>query len=165
MDKTYSEIRFIKLPRLKVAKYTAISPNPENDAHEYMENWGKESGLADLKDYKSRIFGCDAELSKIDTETNPDFRGYSLYVTIPEDFTPQNNRAEILYIEADEYATLRITDPFSDPFGKIPPGWQKLFDYVLNSEYKPENRENRYCFEEIIEMDGTTYMDVYAPIK
>jgi hypothetical protein len=48
---------------------------------------------------------------------------------------------------------------------RIGGGWQKVFDYVQNSEYKTEIWDNRYVFEEITEIDGVMYMDIYVPIK
>jgi len=71
---------------------------------------------------------------------------------------------DILHMQADEYATLRITDPFSNPFEKIPMGWQKLWDYVQNSEYMPKVWDNRHSFEEIIEIGGVMHMKLYIPI-
>lgn len=165
MDNIYSEIRFEKLPKLRIAKHTVISATPEEDVSNYMDNWTKESGLIDLKDYTPRSFGWDTDVNDEDKKTNPHFRGYSKCVALPEGFVPKHNGVEILYMQADEYATLRITDPFSNPFEKIPSGWQKLWDYVKNSEYMPKVWDGRLSFEEVIEINGVTYMDVYIPIN
>jgi len=161
MDNTYSEIRLEKLPRMKIAKHTVISPTPEEDVSVYMDNWAKVSGLADLKDYKPRSFGWDDDVSDEDKQKNPDFRGYAKCMTLPDDFMPKHNDVEILHIEAGEYATLRITDPFSNPFEKIPTGWQKLRDYIHTNEYA----QKAWGFEEIIEVDGVIHMNVFIPVK
>ena len=165
MNNIYSEVRFEKLPKMKIAKHTVVSLNPEEDVSKYMDNWAKESGLLALKDYTPRSFGWDDDVDEEIKKSNPHFRAYAKCITLPEDFTPKNNDIEILYIEADEYATLRITDPFSNPFEKIPGGWQKLWAYVQNSGYMPTVWDNRYSFEEIIETDGVIYMDLYIPVK
>ena len=159
MDSIYSEIRFEKLSKMKIAKHTVISPNPEEDVFRYMEDWASNSGLAALTNYTPRKFGWNED------ETAENGRGYTLCVTMPDDFTPKNDSVEILYMEADEYAVIRITDPFADPAVRIGGGWQKIFKYVQNSEYKTLSWENRYVFEEIIEIDGAMYMDVRVPIK
>jgi len=112
-----------------------------------------------LTNYTPRKFGWNED------ETAENGRGYTLCVTMPEDFTPKNNSVEILHMEADEYAVIRVTDPFADPAARIGGGWQKVFEYVQNSEYKTLSWENRYVFEEIIEIDGVMYMDVRVPIK
>jgi len=165
MDDVYSEVRFEKLPTMRVAKHTIISSKPEDDVFEYMENWAKESGLMDLGNYTPRKYGWNVEVEGDEKERNPDFRGYALCITLPEDFTPRRNDIEILLMNADEYAILRIIEPFADPFVRIGGGWQKVLDYVQNSEYKTKTWDNRYAFEEIIVIDGVTYMDVFMPIK
>ena len=158
-----SEIRFEKLPKMRIAKHIVISLNPEEEVSVYMDNWAKESGLMDLKDYIFRSFGWDIDVDDEDKENNPNFRGYAKCITVPEDFAPKHNGVETLYMQADEYAVLRITDPFSNPFERIPGGWQKLWKYVKNSGYMPKVWDNRHSFEEVIEIDGLTYMDVYVP--
>jgi len=73
MDNVYSEIKLEKLPKMRIAKHTVVSPTPEEDVSNYMDNWAKESGLADLKDYVPRSFGWDADVGEKDKENNPDF--------------------------------------------------------------------------------------------
>lgn len=165
MDNIYGEIKFVELPEFRIAKHMVISNNPEEDVSEYISKWAKKSGLLDLKDYEPRCFGWDVDVSDEDKINNKNFRGYAKCITLPEDFKPKHEGVEILYMQADEYATLRITDPFSNPFEKIPSGWKKLWDFVQNSEYKPKTWENRKSFEEVIEIDGVIYMDLYIPIK
>jgi DNA gyrase inhibitor GyrI len=164
MENSFSDVRIEKLPRMKVAMHKIISSEPENEVFEYMDNWAKESGLLDYKDYNSRKFGWNyPHLSE--EEKSKNFRGYEYCYTLPENFIPKNDGVKILFIESDEYAVLRITDPFSNPFEKIPPAWEKLMDYVNNSEYKTTRWDNRYTMEEVIEINGITYMDIYIPVK
>lgn len=59
MDSIYSDIRIVSLPKMRIARYVIISPNPEHDSISYMDNWARNSGLLDLKDYKSRRIGWD----------------------------------------------------------------------------------------------------------
>jgi len=97
MDNTYSEIRVEKLPKMRVAKHTVISPTPEEDVSIYMDNWAKASGLAVLKDYTPRSFGWDDNIPDEDKQKNPDFRGYSKCMTLPDDFIPKHN--DVAYME------------------------------------------------------------------
>ena len=165
MENIYSEIKFEKQPRMRIARYVIISPNPECDVMNYMDNWAEKSGLLEVADFTPRKIGWDFHCVSEEQKTQFNLRGYVYCYTLPEDFTPKCDGAEIAYIEADEYAVLRITDPFADPFARIGGGWQKVFDYVQNSEYKTKVWDNRYCFEEIIEIDGVTYMDIYIPTR
>lgn len=120
MDKAFSKIRFEKLPRTRVAKHVVFSATPEDDVVNYMNDWAKKSGLFDIEGYAPRKFGWNVDADNETKRTNPKVRGYGYCLTLPDDFTPKHNGVEITYIEADEYAVLRITDPFSDPFAKIP---------------------------------------------
>jgi len=161
MDNNSGEIKVVKLPMMKIAKHTIISPNPEEDVSVYMDTWAKESGLLDLKDYMPRSFGWDDDVSEEVKQSNPDFRGYSKCITLPNDFMPNSSGVVISHIEANEYATIRITDPFSCPWEKIPEGWQKLRAYIQNSTYTA----SAWGFEEVIEIDGVICMDIFIPIK
>ena len=165
MDKTFGEVRFEKLPRTRIAKHAIFSASPEGDVVSYMEDWAKKSGLFDIEGYTPRKFGWDVSVDEETKKANPELRGYGYCMTLPEDFTPKHGGVEITYIEADEYAVFRIVDPFSDPFAKIPGGWQELWNFVQNSEYKTRSWEGRYAFEEVTESGGVVHMDIYLPIN
>lgn len=165
MNSIYSEIKIQQLPKMRVARYVIISPQPENDVINYMDNWARASGLLDVQDYNPRKFGWDFPFVSEEQRAKFNLRGYVYLYTLPEDFIPKCDGAEIAYIEADEYAVMRITDPFANPFHIIPDAWKKLFDYVQNSEYRTKSWDNRYALEEVIEVDGVTYMDIFVPVK
>ena len=164
MDTIYSEVKFKTLPRMRVAMYRVASSNPEEEVMNYMNNWAKESGLFDIENFIPRAFGWDYPHLSEEQKSN-NLRGYEFCYTIPENFTPKIEGADILYIESDEYAVIRITDPFTNPFDTIPNGWRKLYEFVNASEFKTTLWNNRYAMEEVIEIDGITYMDIYFPIK
>ena len=164
MDTIFNEVEFIQLPRIRVAMYRVVSLNPEEEVINYMENWAKESGLLDIVGFSPRRFGWDYQ-QITEEQKKQNLRGYEFSYTIPENFTPKIEGVDIFYIEADEYAVLRITDPFKNPWDSIPSAWKKLSDFVLNSEYKPTHWNNRFAMEEIVEKDGITYMYIYFPIK
>ena len=65
----------------------------------------------------------------------------------------------MVYIDADTYATLTITDPFSDPFANIPKAYEMLMEFAKTTSW-----ENRIAFEEQYEIDGTTYMNIFFPM-
>ncbi|MCL2592593.1 MAG: hypothetical protein FWD82_04425 [Defluviitaleaceae bacterium] len=161
----YSEIKIVALEKVKVARYVIISPSPENDVVAYMNNWAKNSGLLDVKGYMPRKFGWDFPFVSEEQRAKFNLRGYVYLYTLPENFTPKCDGAEITYLEADEYAVMRITEPFNNPFETIPNGYKKLFEFVQSSEYKTTTWESRYCLEEVIEINGITYMDIYIPVK
>ena len=164
METVFSEVEFIKFPKMKVAMHRIVSSNPEEDVMNYMDNWAKESGLLDVVDFTPRKFGWDYP-HLTEEQKLKNLRGYELCYTLPENFSPKIEGVDILYIEADEYAVIKITDPFTNAFETIPNGWKKLSEFVMGSEYEPKHLNNRYVMEEVIEKDGIIYMYIYFPIK
>ncbi len=162
-ENIFSEVKFVKLPKMKIAMYTAISLNPEDDAINFMNNWARENGILDVKDYTPRNFGWDyPQLTREQKAKN--LRGYGYCYTIPKDFIPKSEGAEITNIEEREYAVMRITDPFKDAFVAIPKGWVKLDNYVQNIAFRKPYKTD-YFMEEIIQINGVTYMDIYFPVE
>lgn len=165
MNNIYSEIKIVTVPKIRIARYVIISPNPEEVVSSYMDNWAKESGLLDIKDYKPKKIGWDFPFVTKQQTEQFGLRGYVSAYVIPEDFDPKCCGAEIAYINEDTYAVLRITDPHSDSFVKIPKGYEILMEFVNNGEYKTLTWENRIAFEEEYDLDGIHYMDIYFPVK
>lgn len=160
MSNIYSEISIKSLEPMKVASYRIISQNPEEEVMEYMNNWARKNELN--KQENMRNFGFDVPVSKEQAEKG--LRGYEYWLTV-SDTAVESDKVKIKYIEADEYAVLRITNPFENPFDTIPQGWKQLNDWVMNGEYKTTNYNNRYWLEEVIQEGNTTYMDIYYPVK
>lgn len=165
MEGVYSEIKIVKVPKMQVARYVIISPNPEHDVISYMDNWAKNSGLLDFKDYKPRRIGWDFPFVSKQQSEQFGLRGYVSAYIIPENFKPECGGVEIADINEDTYATLTVTDPHSNSFEKIPKGYEILMEFVNSGEYKATSWENRIEFEEEYDIDGVHYMDIYIPVK
>jgi hypothetical protein len=167
VENTYSQIKIVTLPRMRIARYVMISPNPEHDVISHMDRWAQKSGLLDIASYKPRRIGWDFPYVSKEQSEKFGLRGYVGAYVIPEGFEPEPTccGAQIAYIEEDTYATLTITDPHSDSFGKIPKGFQILLNFINGSEYKTLSWENRLAFEEEYDKDGIHYMDIFVPVK
>lgn len=161
---TYSGITRVSLDDMRIARYVIISPNPEDDVIAHMDHWAKDSGLLDYPEYEPRKIGWDFPYLSEEQKVVYKLRGYVSAYVIPEDFVPKCEGAEIVTLKADTYAKITITDPFSDPFTKIPNAYQLLMDYAKEHNIEPEDWDNRTCFEEVYEENGTTYMDVNVPV-
>ncbi len=160
MSNIYSEIKIKSLEPMRIASYRVISKNPEEDVMTYMENWIAKNGL-DKQD-RMRNFGFDVPVNE--EQQKEGLRGYEYWLTVPDTAT-ESDGVKIKNIDADEYAVLRITNPFSNPFDTIPKGWERLKDWVMNGEYKTMSFQNRYWLEEVIVQEDSTYMDIYFPVK
>ncbi|MGF7059680.1 hypothetical protein [Brassicibacter mesophilus] len=164
MESIYGEIKIVTVPKMRIARYVIISANPEHDAISYMDNWAKNSGLLDLKDYKPRRIGWDFPFISKQQAEQFGLRGYVSAYIIPEGFEAKCDGVEITYINEDAYATLKVTDPHSNSFVKIPKGYEILMEFVNSGKYKTTTWENRIAFEEEYDLNGVHYMDIYIPI-
>lgn len=160
MNNPYSEVTTTRLPSMRVASYCAKSQTPEDDSIAFLRDWVERNGLKERDGM--RFFGFDAAVT--DEQQKAGIRGYEYWATIPDDFAT-SDEVEIKEIAGDEYAVLRIQDPFSDPFALIPAGWQRLMIWVKQNGCDPVSWDRRYCLEEVIEGANGTSMDIYCPIR
>lgn len=158
VDGMYSEVRFEELETMYVASSTRVSQTPEDDVIEFMTRWADENGIAAA----GRRFGFDVPVSE--KEHSEGLRGYEYWIEVSQD-TPVSDGVVLKKVEGCRYAVLRITDPFADPFRRIPGGWRKLVEWVEARGYGFTCCNQRYCLEEVIERNGTTYMDVFLPVR
>lgn len=156
----YSEVTVKTVKPFRMARYVMITPNPEDDVIGYMMMWAERSGL--LKAYPSaKKIGWDFPFVPKELEEKFGLRGYVSAYILPDGFTPECGGVEIAQQLETTYATVTITDPFSDPFGRIPRAYGIVLDFLKKGAYREDKRENVLpCFEYTYEKDGVTYMDV-----
>lgn len=142
---------------MRVAAARRISHNPEDEVIEFMNQWAEKAGIG----LSSRKFGFDIPISG--EEQAAGLRGYEYWITLQEN-APESEGVEFKTIEGSTYAILRITDPMADPFERIPNGWKQLADWVNGNGYATSRDHERYWLEEVVEMQGVVYMDIYFPI-
>lgn len=159
MSDIYSGVEIKKLEPMRVASYQVISKNPEDEVINYVNKWLAKNKL-DMHD-DIRCFGFDVP---VEEQKKAGLRGYE-YWAVVTDSAVESDGVVIKNILEDEYAVLRITEPFTNPFETIPTGWKKLNEWVMNGEYKTTCWNNRYCLEEVIHDGDKTYMDLYFPVK
>jgi AraC family transcriptional regulator len=153
-----SDIRIESLATMTVASAVRVSREPENDVIQLMNLWAQKRGMAP----DTRNFGFDVPVSE--QEEQAGLRGYEYWLVVDEG-TPVSEGVQLKKVEGCKYAVLRITDPFADPFERIPSGWKKLVAWINEKGYKTSCDKERYWPEEVIEVDGLTYMDIYFPIE
>lgn len=161
MEYNFSDVRIDKLDTMYVASSYVISDNPEEDVLTFMGKWMEDNNI----DMKSRQFGFDIPVSE--EQRQKGLRGYECWIKVNED-TEVLEGIKLKKIEKCDYAVLRITNPFSNPFESIPAGWNKLVEWINAHECelaKNECNEERYWLEEKIQENGIIYMDLYFPIN
>ncbi|MCI8623358.1 MAG: hypothetical protein HFG26_06800 [Provencibacterium sp.] len=159
-----SGIRLVQMPRQRIALYLVISPAPEYDVSRHMEEWALQSGLLEYPDFSPRVLGWDFPLVSKEQSEQFGLRGYVSCYTVPASFEPACPGAQLDWMEADEYAVLRLKDPFAQPDQSIPAGWNRLHSWVEENGLNPHALAGRYCFEEVVREGDITYMDLYHPV-
>lgn len=152
-----SEVRIGMLDSMTVASASRVSPTPEDDVMAYMTEWGQKAGIGP----DVRNFGFDIPITE--EEQSRGLRGYEYWISVAKDIALPDD-VTLKHVEEGKYAILRITDPFIDPFERIPLGWKKLAGWVNSKGYKSTCSKERYWLEEVLETDGTTVMDIYFPV-
>ena len=157
----FSEVSVVSFPAFRLARYVIISPQPEDDLHRYLDRWGRNSGLFDVVSNPRRI-GWDFPFVSMEQQNRFGRRGYVEGWILPEGFEPGCPGVEIYRQEATHYAKITVRDPFRAAFERIPKGYQLILKYLGANGFK-ENHGTEYlgCFEEVYELDGITYMDIY----
>ncbi len=157
MADQFGEVRLGKLPTMTVASAVRIGTTPEDDVIAFMDGWAEANEI----DSAARGFGFDYPVS--DAESRQGLRGYEYWVVVPGGTTASD--VTVKTIPGCQYAVLRITDPFANPFQSIPLGWRTLANWVDEKGYKTSCNQQRYWLEEVVEIDGVTFMDLYFPIS
>lgn len=163
MEYNFSDVRIEKLDTMYVASSYVISDNPEAEVINFMTEWMENNNI----DIKSRQFGFDVPVSEEQSQKH--LRGYEYWVKV-KDNTNVSEGVKLKRIDECDYAILRITNPFSNPFEVIPAGWRRLAEWVRLNGYMPDyskskvNKE-KYWLEEKLEENGVTYLDLYFPLN
>ncbi len=167
MDGIYSEIIMREMEGFRMARYTVISPAPEEDAMIHMERWAKDSGLLSIPGYQPRQIGWNFPYVPKELEEKFRLRGYVAAYIIPRDFVPACQGAELAEQMAGRYAVVTVKDPFADPFSRIGGAYERVFGYLKARSLELPSYQEGACFEfeEVCERDGVTYMDVWVPVK
>ena len=161
-NEIYSDVRIIKLPSFRMARYVIISACPEDDVQTYMKSWGQRSGL--LASYPdAKLIGWDFPFVTQEQQTRFGLHGYAAAYVLPEDF--RTDCEGVGYhdnIEA-EYAVITVTDPMVQPFERIPNGYNRIMEHLQANNFKDKLDDDRLCcFEHEYDKDGIHYMDIYV---
>lgn len=156
----YSPVRVETVPAFRMARYTVISPEPEDDSLGRMKRWADETGITTHPDY--RLIGWDFPRLTQEQKSRFGLRGYTAACVLPEGFAGDCPGAEMASQEAADYAVITIREPFKAPFATIPKAYQLLLDYLHQNGGKENHGEEFLgCFEHEYVKDGVTFMDVY----
>lgn len=161
-DDIYSPVRIEHVKGFRMARYVIISPNPEDNANDYMLGWAQKSGLMDIPGFVPRFIGWDFPFVSPEQRNRFNLRGYAVACILPDDFEPRCGGAEIACQEDADYAVITIREPFIAPFERIPHAYQLLLEHLNRCDFKQNAHADCIsCFEEIVHENGTEFMNVY----
>ena len=161
-DEIYSEVIIRKVPAFKMARYVMISPDPESDVQNYMQNWGKISGLL-AADPNAKLIGWDFPFVTQEQQTRFGLHGYIAAYVLPEGFETNCPGVEYAQNKAAMYAVITVTEPMIQPFERIPGGYKGIMEFLQAKHFKEKVSDDIIsCFEHEYEKDGVACMDIYV---
>lgn len=164
-----SDVRYRMINAMDLICARAVSENPEDEVMARLEKFFTTQGIK-----KGRNFGFDVPLSEEDSEKG--LRGYEYWLEVTPEVLEELDLPTTFegmsiwhfHLDAHRYASLRIEEPFVDPFERIGGGWKALVGWMeandLHLAHQKHGNENPYCLEEVMEEDGTTKMDIFIPV-
>ena len=161
-DEIYSEVEIRKVPAFRMAKYVMISPEPESDVQEHMKNWGRKSGLLAAHP-DAKLIGWDFPFVSQEQQVRFGLHGYAAAYILPDGFQTDCAGAEYCCNSEAEYAVITVTEPFIQPFERIPVGYKHIMEFLKTYDSNEKTSDNMIgCFEYEYEKDGIVYMDIYV---
>ncbi len=103
---------------------------PEDEIIGIMTKWSNDNNIR-----VERQFGFDIPISE--EEKAKGYRGYEYWLKVKGPLNSQaivNDEFEWKEIPGYKYVSLRITDPFLDPFERIPNGWKTLVAWLEENQ-------------------------------
>lgn len=163
-DNIYSEIVIKRVKAFRMARYVMVTPKPEDDVNEYMDNWAQRSGLFRVKPDAVKI-GWDFPYVSPELQNRFGLRGYVAAYVLPEGFETDCMGVEYADQEEADYAVITIYDPFASAFERIPNAYKKVLEYLQANGFREKPKEGILsCFERVYEKGGVTCMDVYIHV-
>ena len=159
-NRAYSSVGIVVLERFRMAQYTVISGEPEDDSIAHMTQWAKKNGLEN-----PTMIGCDVPMLSLEQQTVYGLRGYMTAVILPDGFKTPCEGVRDVWQEKGKYARITIRDPFAAPFDLIPNAYKAIQKHIKKRGIRHTNAGDQLCcFEHVYEKDGVRYMDVYIAV-
>lgn len=154
-----SETKVVNVSKIHALAHRVVSKECEHDVIAFMTAYQLKHNLVPLTE-----LGFDVPVSEEDQEKG--LRAYEYWLVLDEEaYTAHEPDADVAKITVDKgkYLMLTITEPFMNPWERIPNGWKKAWDEVeKNHTFRKDCPI--YGFEEkVVTLEGV-YMNIYVPI-
>lgn len=129
-----------------------------------MEQWAVNSGLKAAYP-EAKLIGWDFPFVSNEQRNRFGMHGYVAAYVLPDGF--KTECPGVLYSEnaGADYAMITITDPFVQPFERIPNAYKRIMEYLQANSIKEKQQDNVIsCFEYQYKENNISYMDVYIHV-
>lgn len=158
-DPHYSPIRREWAGPFSYITYTAVSPEPEEDALAHAGRWAQGLGLE-----SPTILGWDFPHVSQEQANVHGMHGYTAALVLPEPL-PQELPAPVQRQERQLYIAVTIRQPSDAPFTIIPNAYQLLLRYAETNGLREPRKVPIPCFEREYSRQGVDYMDVCIAVE
>ena len=153
---SYSEIEIEKVEAFDYIKYTVISSEPEDDSILRITKLAQE-----LKIENPTIIGWDFPYISQEQINVYHMHGYTAALILPDDFPINRDSYPVEHRNSQNYVTISIKNPMSNPFYVIPNAFKSVFQYINVNRYTYD----RFAYEHLFQKDGVEIMKIYVAIE
>lgn len=155
-------VRLLRVKGFSMARYVMISPNAQADIRTYLDNWAKNSGLADFPGRQAQYLSWGFPYISAEQKQRFHLKGFAAAYVLPEQFHPNTAGPEITYQDDCDYARITFPEPRGRDSHQISRAIQSILEYLReNGIAKTSLTEYLPCFEWRYEQDGTPYASVF----
>lgn len=154
-DEAFSDITIEEIEGFNFIKYTVISNDPEDDAIDKIKKLA-----GNLKIDKPQIIGWDFPYLSQEQINVFHMHGYTAALVLPNDYVVADKNLNVETRKTQNYITLDIKNPMSNPFHLISNGFKSVFQYLRVNRYTYDH----FAFEREYEKNGTKYMKICVSI-
>ena len=157
-----TDVRLVQVKGFRMARYTVISPRPEEDAHARIAAWEQESGLAQIPGFRPRRIGWAFPWVSQE-QKRMGMKGYCAACILPEELDPGEGWAELASQKSAAYAMMTVSVPVGEPVPVASRYYPVILEKLasLGAE-KKISKGVLPCFERKYEDHGMLRMDVFV---
>lgn len=87
--------------------------------------------------------------------------GYTAALILPDAFSINRERYIVEHRNSQNYVTISIKNPMSNPFYVIPNAFKSVFQYINVNRYTYDH----FSYEHLFQKDGIEMMKIYVAIE
>lgn len=155
-DDSYSEIKIENIDSFRYIKYTVISPEPEADSINKVNELAKYLSIENAK-----IIGWNFPYLSQEQINVYHMHGYTAALVLPDNIALENPNFIVEEVKKRRYATITIKDPMTNPFYLISNAYKSVNQFIKFNKYDYD----KFDFETMYQENDIDYMKICIAIK